>query len=322
MNKIINWLVHSEPWVAYNTKLNLYDNADPDDLQKTYNAILDHKLIKSLIHNLVELPFEELTNHKKADHSNHIISFLAEIGLSSKTEDIRKICEKVLANISEEGIIESYINVPIHFGGSGKGEWTWMLCDAPMLVFALQKMGYAEDERVVNSLNTLVNMVFENGWHCSVSKHFGKFRGPGRKDDPCPYTNLIMLKAIASSANPAKYKKEANIGINTLLNLWSLRKETHPYLFYMGNDFCKLKFPFVWYDILHITYVLSHFDEAIKDSRFQEMLSILLKKSNNEGKYTPESVWQFWKEWDFGQKKLPSPTLTYYVYYIQKKATV
>jgi hypothetical protein len=86
----------------------------------------------------------------------------------------------------------------------------------------------------------------------------------------------------------------------------------------MGNDFCKLKFPFVWYDILHVVYVLSHFETARKDRRFNEMANLIFEKKNEESKYLSESVWQSWKEWDFGQKKLPSPTLSYYIYYLKK----
>jgi len=319
MTNIEKWLIHSEPWVVYNAKLNLMNNDKQEFLTEAYNSILSHSLVKGIIKKLLQWPYEELNNHKKAGHPNHLLSFLAEIGLTSKTNEIKEICEKVLANISEEGIIESYIKVPAHFGGSGNAEWTWMLCDAPILLFSLQKMGYSDDIRVKNCMDKLINMIFENGWRCTVSKKLGKFRGPGRKEDPCPYTNLIMLKALSASPEINHYKKAIEIGIETILSLWETRRDNHPFIFYMGNDFCKLKFPFVWYDILHVVYVLSHFETARKDNRFKEMANLIFEKKNEEGKYLSESVWQSWKEWDFGQKKVASPTLTYFVYLIKKK---
>ena len=42
-----------------------------------------------------------------------------------------------------------------------------------------------------------------------------------------------------------------------LLSHWKQRKEKKYYLFGMGSDFRKLKYPYVWYDILHVCEVLS-----------------------------------------------------------------
>ncbi|NTW90442.1 MAG: hypothetical protein HGA35_00625 [Erysipelotrichaceae bacterium] len=47
------------------------------------------------------------------------------------------------------------------------------------------------------AVTALMELVRENGWPCAVSKELGKFRGPGRKEDPCPFANLAMLKALS-----------------------------------------------------------------------------------------------------------------------------
>lgn len=49
------------------------------------------------------------------------------------------------------------------------------------------------------------------------------------------------------------------------------------------------------------------------------MLDIVIAKQDDEGKYSPESVWQDWKGWDFGQKSQPSGYLTFLVYRILKR---
>ena len=84
----------------------------------------------------------------------------------------------------------------------------------------------------------------------------------------------------------------------------------------MGTDFKKLKAPLIWYDILHVTDVLSQFSWVQKDERFLEMIDILKMKFNEHGKCTAESVWRAWKEWDFGQKREPSKWITMLVYRI------
>jgi len=78
----------------------------------------------------------------------------------------------------------------------------------------------------------------------------------------------------------------------------------------MGTDFRKLKVPFVWYDLLHVLDVLSRFSWLKNDPRLREMLQILKSKRGPEGRFTPESVWKVWREWEFGQKKEPSRWLT------------
>jgi hypothetical protein len=49
------------------------------------------------------------------------------------------------------------------------------------------------------------------------------------------------------------------------------------------------------------------------------MLTVVKQKSDEEGRYTPESVWKAWEDWDFGQKKQPSPWLTFLVKRIIKR---
>jgi hypothetical protein len=40
------------------------------------------------------------------------------------------------------------------------------------------------------------------------------------------------------------------------------------------------------------------------------MAEVIRAKADQQGRFTPESVWMAWKGWDFGQKRLPSQGLT------------
>ena len=158
----------------------------------------------------------------------------------------------------------------------------------------------------------------DNGFPCAVSKNLGKFRGPGKKDDPCPYAALIMLKLLSLYEDKIK-SREAACSVETLLNLWDNSTTLHPYMFFMGTDFRKLKAPLIWYDILNVADTLSHYDCAIADKRFKSMIDVVINKANEAGLYTPESEWKAWKGWDFGQKKQPSAWLTFLVYRIWQR---
>jgi hypothetical protein len=142
-----------------------------------------------------------------------------------------------------------------------------------------------------------------------VAKELGGFRGPGRKEDPCPYANLAMLKAL-SVLDEWRDSGACRTGAETLLALWSESKTRHPYIFYMGTDFRKLKVPLVWYDLTHVLDVLSRFPWLRQDARLLDMLTVLRDKADVQGCFTPESVWTAWKDWEFGQKRIPSRWLT------------
>jgi hypothetical protein len=87
----------------------------------------------------------------------------------------------------------------------------------------------------------------------------------------------------------------------------------------MGTDFRKLKVPFVWYDLMHVLDVLSRFSWLKKDARLLEMLANLKSKADPEGRFTLESVWTVWKDWEFGQKKEPSRWLTLLAWHIIRR---
>ena len=118
-----------------------------------------------------------------------------------------------------------------------------------------------------------------------------------------------MLKSLAVM-DEWRDSHECHIGAETLLGLWRESLTQHPYIFYMGTDFRKLKVPFVWYDLLHVLDVLTRFPWLNGDPRLQEMLGIVISKMDSQGRLTNESVWTAWKDWEFGQKKVPSRWLT------------
>jgi hypothetical protein len=255
-----------------------------------------------------------LKRHNDANHLIHKLAFTTDLGIDKSNLTLKRISDRIFKQQSDEGAFQIVVNIPTHFGGSGEDEFLWMLCDAPIILYSMLKMGWQDDERIDQGIHYLNGLIRENGWPCASSpKLGGKFKGPGKRSDPCPYTNLIMLKALAQQKIIAK-NKESKIGTETLLSLWEQRKQIKPYLFGMGTDFKKLKAPLIWYDILHVTDVLSRFEWLHKDERLLEMVEVISEKANSDGLYTAESVWRAFKEWDFGQKKELSPWITLLVY--------
>jgi hypothetical protein len=313
------WLLQGEPWIEYRTRVDLLEQGEnePQVIAARKAMLIDPK-IKTLLAELADWPGTVLNSHKSASQPFHKLQFVADLGLTIHDAPVKKIVDRVMKRQSKQGPFQLPMNIPVHSGGSGKEEWAWALCDAPIVLASLIQMGMLEDSRVQAAIQYLEGLVRENGWPCAVSPELGKFRGPGRKEDPCPYATLVMLKVLASV--PALCEsKSAKTGVETLLSLWDDSKTKHPYMFFMGTDFRKLKAPLFWYDILHVLDVLSYFTWVRTDRRFLQILEVVQAKADGDGRYIPESVWTLWKEWEFSRKKVPSRGLTFYIQRILKR---
>ena len=310
MNTLAQWLLQGDAYISYRVRLDLLgQEPDHPDVISDRKNMLEDPRIKGLIDILQDWPGMVVSNHKSAGLPHHILNFLVDIGVKIDDPGMHAVVDRIMDHISRDGVIQSFINIPRAFGGSGEGGWSWMLCDAPLLLRGLFCLGLRDHPRIQKAVDHLTGLVRDNGWPCSAASELSKFRGPGSKDDACPYATLIMVKLLAEIPgmmdNPL-----SRTGCESLLNSWEKREKKHAYLFYMGTDFCKLKAPLIWFDILHVTKVLSRFPEIWKEARFQEMLKIIQNKADEEGRYTPESIWTYWKDWEFGQKKVPSRWVT------------
>ena len=320
MQAPIDWLLEGEPWVEYRTRLDLLGQSDDDpQVRSARESMLANTLMQNLVSDLSGWPGTVISSHKSAGQPFHKLTFIADLGLKRGDPGMAEIIGRILEHQAEEGPFQLPTNVPTHFGGTGQDTWAWALCDAPLIVYALAKFGLQDDPRVKEAANHLVGLVRENGWPCVVSKELGKFRGPGRKDDPCPFATLAMLKAL-SVMDEWRETPECHTGADTLLALWNESTIQHPYMFFMGTDFRKLKVPFVWYDLLHLLDILTSFEWLRHDPRLHNMLEVMHSKADRDGRFTLESIWTAWKDWEFGQKKEPSRWLTLMVWRILGRA--
>lgn len=319
MNAPIDWLLEGEPWIEYRTRRDLLGQAEDDPkVAFARGRMLEAPPVRGLIEGLAGWPGVVISSHKSAGQPFHRLTFVADLGLKATDGGVDTIVARILEHQSAEGPFQLSMNVAVHYGGTGDDRWAWALCDAPLVVYALVGFGLGGEPAVRSAIDYLAGLVRENGWPCVVSKELGRFRGPGRKDDPCPFATLAMLKALAV-VDDLRDCAATRAGAEALLTLWSESTTRHPYMFYMGTDFRKLKAPFVWYDLLHVLDVLSRFPWLRKDARLLDMLQLLTGKADEQGRFTPESVWTAWKEWEFGQKKTPSRWLTLLAWRIVKR---
>lgn len=318
-----NWLKYTILKTFYNEKIKLIDFKDIEKFKKQEiilkEELLKDSKIKKYLKDINNFHGVVVKGHKNPDLPIHKLLFLLDIGLDTSVIEINNAINEILTHKDENGVYQSVVNIPKHYGGSGEETFGWALCDAPLLLIALQKAGVDYDKYIKQGVEYLTSLFKKQGFLCTVSKELGKWRGPGKKDDCCPYATLIMLKLF--SVIP-EYKR-SDIAYETakvILDLWKNSLEVHPYMFYMGNDFRKLKAPAMWYDIVSVLDILSEVDNIKEDKYFLEMLNVIKSKQDEKGLFTCESVYQKFKGWEFGQKKIPSMYLTFLCFKILKKA--
>lgn len=316
----IDWLLASdEPWTRYRTLVDLLDR-DPSNAEvlDARREMLDHPQVQSLVAQVGTWGERPCRRHNDASYPTYALSTLADFGLRITDPGVQDAVDPVLAHQSPEGAFQTVINVPTHFGGTGEDHWTWIACDAPTLLYALLSMGLEDDPRVQRAVAHLAELGTEDGWHCVASPDMGTFKGPGKRSDPCPIANVYALKALSFSCEWID-SPVTRAGTEMLLWHWAHQGERKLFLFGIGTDFRKLKYPFVWYDILHVVDVLSRFPFVRQDPRFREMVEELVSQGDEDGRYTARSMYRAWQGWSFADKKRPSPWLTYLVARIKRR---
>jgi hypothetical protein len=294
-----------ESYVAYNAAAAL-GLKKAESLRATMLA--DPRII-GLAKTLESWPGPVIASRKSSRQHFHILAFLAEIGL--KPEDLG--LEATVATILRSMDGSAMPTLP-----SAQGIGGWALCDAPTILYAVARMG-SRDPRISHGMDFVASKVRPSGGGCGceVSPIFGAWRGPGKASDPCPYATAVVLRLL--SLKPDRYAAQIRSCAAALLTLWTRSRELHPYIFYMGEDFRKLKLPNIWYDILTVADALSRIPSISKEPGFGEMLASILSKETEAG-FVPESAYRPWKEFDFGQCKEPSDGMGLKVRIIEARA--
>ena len=315
----LHWVQTSEePWTRYRALMDLGGAEDASIVEDARQHMLSDKRVRTLVARATEWPGYPLRRHNDARHPLYALSTAADFGLTKRNDDIAATAERILEHFDGEGF-ESLLWLPRFLTGDTDREgWGWMLCDAPTLLYALLAFGYGEEPLVQQAVASLGQQSADNGWRCAAAESLPSFGGPGRKDDPCPMATTYALKALSLVAEEHD-RAPVRRGIATLLTHWEHQADYKLRMFGIGTDFRKLKYPYVWYDILHVADVLSRFDAAVHDPRLASMVAAITAQADTDGRYTAGSMYRAWKEWSFADKRNPSPWITFLVLRIEQR---
>jgi len=145
-DNIISWLLDSEPWIEYGTRVELLGQSEDDpQVLAAREQMVNSAPLKAIMDELKNWPGTVLSSHKSAKQPFHKISFLAELGFNAGDPGIEAITKKMMQHASTDGIIKLPMNISRAYRGTGTDTWGWALCDAPVNLYAAAKLGLRDE---------------------------------------------------------------------------------------------------------------------------------------------------------------------------------
>lgn len=311
-DELKEWLVDGEPWVVYHTLTGLVDKSEEDKAVVAARiAIPKHPLIKRIFEGLNEdgcwgKPKDIHTWWPRKDTTFWLLPVLADFALTIEDRRIARACEYVLST-------------QLQSGGFGWDPPTWPSdCHSAIIMEALAKLGLLQDARLQKAYAWLIRRQrADGGFWC---KDTGQIGGPREKEPSCAMATMFVLGALAQNLE-MRNSMAARNGVDFLFqcweNRWRIRYAGHDSQ--VGKDWEKLEYPLTDYKILKFLDVLSQFECAKQRLRESEMMSLLLSKQDEKGRFTSESISKVWSDYDFGQKENPSRWITLLALRITKR---
>jgi hypothetical protein len=142
----------------------------------------------------------------------------------------------------------------------------------------LCRFGLVDDPRVQNSLDHLLDSPYDDGgWRCNK---FAFGRGP-ETEHSNPGVTLFALDAMRFSEH-LNNNPQLDRAVETLLDHWTVRRPIGPCQFGIGSLFIQVEYPFLRYNLFSYVYVLSFYDRARSDPRFNEAFGMLKNKLDKD----------------------------------------
>ncbi|MFL5731944.1 MAG: hypothetical protein ACJ78Q_01985 [Chloroflexia bacterium] len=299
-------LASGEPWVVYNTLLDLVGaGTESAEVRAAYQKMQADPRIFALLEALQPWPPPKPLS-RAYDPKDGIwkLGTLADFGLRHDDARLAALAEQVLAAQAEDGGF-------LHGGFDHTRTWDARpyICISHVMTYALARFGYLDDPRVRRAYDHILSWQrLDGGFHPNKLNLLG---GERQSDPSCPFGTLNVLRALV--ANPELRDSEpSHRAANYLLDCWERRAEPYrPVGFGIGSTWDKVIYPFVQYGLLKEVDTLSQIPGVRTDPRYGDMLDHLASKLNTSGELTAESINKPYSDFDFGQKKQPSAWMTF-----------
>ena len=311
----IEWLLESNPWTRYRTLIDLLDKPETDiEVMDAKKQLLENEQINNLVLESSKWFPVLPKRHDDAKMSHYKLRMLADFGLTSDDRLIKDIITKIKEH-KENNLFAIRQELPDRNRDKVQSFETWhaLPCDSPLITYILLALG-DNSEEVLETVDFFRGeWEKKEGWFCNLFFVKSQFK---KLQIGCPMAGLMFLEIMSSF----DYNNKSDYLLNAYEPL-KFHKEYGKSLYYFGRSkkFWTLKYPYVWYNALYIGDVLSRFKAFREEELLKEIIEWIIDCQDDEGKYTPTSMFREYKGWDFANKKEPSPWITFLAYRILKR---
>ena len=318
-------LESGETFTIYRTLTDLLDlPATHPDVIQTRQELLEDPVVQQLVKNLSDWEQDLVTGHQKPTYLPNQLWLLLDWGLRPEDDPhIQTAIDTLLAHQDPTlGQFLAYSRIYNRKTKTKTADWTSVLCDHNLITSILLLAGLKDDPRVQCGLTRMDELLVETsqgmGWKC-VPGLWTNFRGPGRVNDVCPMAVVDALRGYWVLPE-TKWPPQLMEAGKTLLNCWTNRAVAKPYMFGHGRHFRTPRAPFIWYNIGTVLDAVSHYHELVRTSAFRELLAVSQLTFEPTGEMIPRTIFRYFQQFSFGQKKQPSPWMTLFFSRIYKRA--
>lgn len=215
--------------------------------------------------------------------------FLVELGVEPDEPILKEAADLIFSTWKEDGRFKLYPKGSV------------LPCHTALAANTLCHLGYAADGRIqITFQHLLENTYHDGGWRCNKF-YFG--RGP-ETEYSNPYPTLLALNAFRFSDYLNK-EPLLDQAVEFLLSHWDIKTPIGPCHYGIGSRFMQVEYPMRDYNLFQYVYVLSFYDRAKHDRRFQEALAALQSKLV-DGQIVVERVHKKMEDFLFCAKNAPS----------------
>jgi hypothetical protein len=218
------------------------------------------------------------------------VEYLLELGVEPDEPILQGAAQRIWEAWREDGRIPVYPKGGIY------------PCHTISAAKTLCHLGWAGDSRLERTFQYLLEtQSADGGWRCNK---FSFGRGP-ETEYSNPHPTLMALDAFRFHET---YGREAALdrAVEFLLEHWTIRRPIGPCHYGIGTLFFQIEYPFRGYNLFYYSYVLSFYQRARGDSRFQEALQALSAKTR-AGQIVVERAAPKLAKLEFCKKGEPSP---------------
>lgn len=222
------------------------------------------------------------------------LGMLYELGVPKSHEAVQGGLDLILNACREDGRIRVAPKAPMY--PCYTAEAARMLC----------RFGLNRNVAVGRTVSYLLENTHETGgWRCSFTR-FG--RGPETLYAN-PGATLNALDVLRWNPKHRGGSEVVDRAVESLLEHWETREPLGPCHWGIGSLFMQIEYPFLRYNLFFYIYVLSFFERAHNDSRFNAALGALETKLVN-GKVVVENPHRRLKGLSFCKRGEPSKLAT------------